>query len=83
MKVILSMCTESLRILRDDYDRRINRNRYMIDSAEAKLKRVEPLSVEFEETVGLIENARGELNRLHSERLQIHHEICSREMGIK
>lgn len=79
MEDILNMCTESLKTLRDDYDTRIRRNQYIINSAEAKLERVEPLSDEFEETVKLIEDAGTELKQLCFERMQVHYEICNGE----
>lgn len=81
MKAILQMCTKSLEVCRDDYDMRIRRCRYLIDSAEAKLKRIDPISEEFDETIQLIEDTQKELDTLFYERILVHHEICNREFA--
>ena len=70
---------EALKIIRDDYDQRIRLCIYRISSAEEKVKRVDPLSDEFIDTVELIESCLRERQRLVCERLVIHHRITGME----
>lgn len=81
MRVILQMCTKSLEICRDDYDMRIRYCQYRIGSAEAKLKRIDPISEEFDETIQLIEDTKKELDVLFRDRMLVHHEICRRNFA--
>ncbi|MDO5398568.1 MAG: hypothetical protein Q4G33_11640 [bacterium] len=60
-----------------DVERLINRNIYIIKSAEGKLERVDPLSAEFEEVVGLIENTKAEQLKLSAKQIALNHKLAN------
>lgn len=82
MEYILSLPVNVLRIVRDACDEKIRRSGYVITSAEAKLKRVEPLSEEFNQTVTLIEDTRKKCDQDRDERALIHRKITATEWGF-
>lgn len=58
---LLRSSTETLKDVLLNLTQSIDRDRYMISSAEAKIQRVEPGSEEFEDTVRLIERTKRSL----------------------
>lgn len=57
----------------------LERCRYVVMSAEAKIKRVEPLSQEFEQTVRLIQDAKEQVNKLVWQELRCKEELLAEE----
>ena len=70
--------TETLKELLLDLDQRIDRNRYLISSAEAKIQRVDPGTAEFEETVDLIESTKKWIQSLAHDRTVLDLELKRR-----
>lgn len=70
--------TETLKDMLLDLDQRIDRNRYLISSAEAKIQRVDPGTAEFEETVDLIERTKKWIQSLAYDRTVLDLEIKRR-----
>lgn len=61
LEITINYETDTLKDMLLDLDQRIDRDRYLISSAEAKIQRVDPESAEFEETVKLIERTKRSL----------------------
>lgn len=59
----------------DKKERNLRVLSYKLISAKEKLKRVDPLSAEFDETVVLIEDIRDEMKSLAYERIKLKHKI--------
>lgn len=57
----------------------LERCRYVVMSAEAKIKRVEPLSQEFEQTVQLIQDTKEQVNNLVWQELRCKEELRAEE----
>ena len=64
-----------LKFALNNLDRNIERDKYLISSAEAKIQRVEPNSQEFRETVELIEETKDSLRSKQEERI-----LCALEL---
>ena len=57
----------------------LERCRYVVMSAEAKIKRVEPLSQKFEQTVQLIQDTKEQVNNLVLQELRCKEELRAEE----
>lgn len=57
----------------------LERCRYVVMSAEAKIKRVEPLSQKFEQTVQLIQDTKEQVNNLVWQELRCKEELRAEE----
>lgn len=62
-------CADISEDILNNLDRNIERDKYLIASAEAKILRVEPNSQEFRETVELIEETKESMRSKQQERL--------------
>ncbi len=60
-------------------DRNIDRDKYLISSAEAKILRAEPNSQEFRETVELIEETKESMRSKQEERIRCDLELKRRK----
>lgn len=78
---LLKLNTESLTIIKAEYERLMERDEYIIISAKAKLQRTEPLSEEFEEVVKILEDAEADLDRRMKDHMLFDLELRKREYG--
>ncbi len=72
-------CDDVLEDMLSNLDRNIDRDKYLISSAEAKISRVEPNSQEFRETVELIEETKESMRSKQEERMQYDLELKRRK----
>lgn len=77
--LLYEQLTEELK----EVERLIDRNIYIIKSAECKLERVDPLSDEFEETVELIEDTKAEQLKLSAKRITLNSKLFCVENEIQ
>lgn len=78
LETVLNHETATLKEMLQNLENNIDRARYMISSAEAKIQRVDPGSAEFEETVRLIEHTKRSLQSKTYGRLVLDLELKKR-----
>lgn len=74
---------EELRDVLAVLERAIQRLRYQVVSAEEKLKRVDPLSVEFDATADLLESLNDEISQKEAVVLRLRQKLFLEEQRIR
>ena len=70
---------KELGMTQEEIRNQLERCRYVVMSAEAKIKRVEPLSQKFEQTVQLIQDTKEQVNNLVWQELRCKEELRAEE----